>query len=171
MAPVDAERAKSGPSGDLGDAIKTTFGSFDSFKEQFTSAALSLFGSGFVYLVRDRGSGGQLAIKQYANQDSPLMDSELPLVGLDVWEHAFVHLQHSFFQHLFFFAIGLSLCTLFLLVFYYFSSSLFGAFLVFRYYKKYSNRRQEYVAAWFSVVNWDLVGRNFHPKGPATQDT
>lgn len=90
MAPVDAERAKRGPTGDLGDAIQETFGTFDSFKEQFTKAALSLFGSGFVYLVRDRGSGGKLAIKQYSNQDSPLMDSELPLVGLDVWEHACV---------------------------------------------------------------------------------
>ena len=90
MAPVDTDRAKRGPSGDLEAAISESFGSFESFKEQFAKSALTLFGSGFVYLVRDRSSGGKLAIKQYANQDSPLMDSELPLVGLDVWEHAYV---------------------------------------------------------------------------------
>lgn len=124
MGPANADRAKSGPDGLLGDAIAETFGSFQSFREQFTKAALTLFGSGFVYLVRDRKSGGQLAIKQYSNQDTPVMDGELPIVGLDVWEHA--------------------------------------------YYKKYSNRRGEYVDAWFSVVNWDLVGKNYRPVSTST---
>jgi Iron/manganese superoxide dismutases, C-terminal domain len=90
MGPSNPERAKSGPDGDLGAAIAETFGSFQSFQEQFTKSAVGLFGSGFVYLVRDRKSGGQLAIKQYPNQDTPVMDGELPIVGLDVWEHALV---------------------------------------------------------------------------------
>lgn len=90
MGPADVDRAKTGPGGLLGDAIAETFGSFQSFRDQFTKAALTLFGSGFVYLVRDRKSGGQLAIKQYPNQDTPVMDGELPIVGLDVWEHAYV---------------------------------------------------------------------------------
>lgn len=90
MGPANPERAKAGPDGDLGMAIVESFGSFQTFREQFTKSALGLFGSGFVYLVRDRKSGGQLAIKQYANQDTPVMDGELPIVGLDVWEHAYV---------------------------------------------------------------------------------
>lgn len=88
MGPANLDRAKTGPDGILGDALAETFGSFQSFREQFTKAALGLFGSGFVYLVRDRKSGGQLAIKQYSNQDTPVMDGELPIIGLDVWEHA-----------------------------------------------------------------------------------
>jgi superoxide dismutase len=90
MGPPSAGRARAGPGGDLGAAIVETFGSFDEFRDVFTRSALALFGSGFVYLVRDRASGGQLAVKQYPNQDTPVMDGELPIVGLDVWEHAYV---------------------------------------------------------------------------------
>lgn len=118
MGPPNAERARTGPTGDLGRAVAETFGDFDGFKEQFSTAAQTLFGSGFVYLVRDRQSFGRLAIKQYANQDTPVMDDELPVVGLDVWEHA--------------------------------------------YYKKYGPARKDYIEAWFTVVNWDLVSRNYH---------
>jgi Fe-Mn family superoxide dismutase len=100
------------PGGDLGDAIASTFGSFDTFKEQFTAAAIGRFGSGWAWLIWD-GTG--LAIKSTPNQDSPLMDGDAPLLGLDVWEHA--------------------------------------------YYLKYQNRRAEYVAAFWNVVNWDEVAR------------
>jgi Fe-Mn family superoxide dismutase len=74
------------PAGALGDAIKATFGSFDAFKEQFGKAAMGRFGSGWAWLVE---TGGKLAIESTANQDSPLMDGKKPILGLDVWEHAY----------------------------------------------------------------------------------
>jgi len=104
------------PAGKLADALNGTFGSVEKFKEQFTQAALSRFGSGWAWLVADQG---KLKIGSTPNQDNPLMDiSELrgtPLLGLDVWEHA--------------------------------------------YYLKYQNRRNEYVANWWNVVNWNEVAK------------
>jgi Fe-Mn family superoxide dismutase len=98
------------PSGALAEAI----GDFAAFKEAFTGAAIKRFGSGWAWLVHD-GTG--VAILSTPNQDSPLMESKVPLLGLDVWEHA--------------------------------------------YYLKYQNRRPEYVAAWWNVVNWDTVAANY----------
>ena len=102
------------PSGALGAAITDSSGSFDDFKEQFAAAAMGRFGSGWAWLVWD-GTG--LAVKSTPNQDSPIMDSDVPLLGLDVWEHA--------------------------------------------YYLNYQNRRADYVAAFWNVVDWDEVGRRF----------
>ena len=80
------------PEGALAAAITAAFGSFDGFKSQFTDAALKRFGSGWAWLVTD---GDKLAIRSTANQDSPLMDGARPLVGLDVWEHAYyLHYQN-----------------------------------------------------------------------------
>jgi Fe-Mn family superoxide dismutase len=102
------------PSGDLAAAIRSAFGGFDQFREQFTKAALGRFGSGWAWLSVDHG---KLIIESTPNQDSPLMEGRIPILGLDVWEHA--------------------------------------------YYLKYQNRRNEYVAAWWNVVNWDEVARRF----------
>jgi len=74
------------PSGDVGSAIDGAFGSFDTFKEKFTAAAAGVFGSGWAWLV---SSGGKLEILGRPNQDSPLMDGLTPILGLDVWEHAY----------------------------------------------------------------------------------
>lgn len=107
------------PSGALADAINSTFGSYDEFKNKFTTAGTTRFGSGWAWLV---ASGGKLSIGSSPNQDNPLMDvSETkgtPLLGLDVWEHA--------------------------------------------YYLKYQNRRPDYIAAWWNVVNWDEVAKRFN---------
>jgi superoxide dismutase, Fe-Mn family len=102
------------PGGALGAAIDAAFESFDAFKEQFANAAMTRFGSGWAWLVWD-GTG--LAVRSTPNQDSPIMDSHVPLAGLDVWEHA--------------------------------------------YYLNYQNRRADYVAAWWSIVDWDAVGERF----------
>jgi Fe-Mn family superoxide dismutase len=106
----------SGPSGDLLDAINRSFGSVDKFKELFTIAAMTRFGSGWAWLVK---TGNELKITSTPNQDNPLMDlaevKGTPLLGVDVWEHA--------------------------------------------YYLKYQNRRNEYLAAFWNVVNWEEVGR------------
>ncbi len=102
------------PGGALGDAIKSSFGGFDAFKEQFTKAAVGRFGSGWAWLI---DAGGKLAIESTANQDSPIMEGKKPIFGLDVWEHA--------------------------------------------YYLKYQNRRPDYIAAWWNVVNWDAVAKRF----------
>jgi Fe-Mn family superoxide dismutase len=72
--------------GAVGDAIKASFGSFDTFKEQFAKAATTRFGSGWAWLI---DAGGKLAIESTANQDSPLMEGKKPILGLDVWEHAY----------------------------------------------------------------------------------
>jgi superoxide dismutase, Fe-Mn family len=74
------------PSGALGDAIKATFGSFDSFKEQFAKAGVTRFGSGWAWLI---DNGGKLSIESTANQDQPIMDGKKAILGLDVWEHAY----------------------------------------------------------------------------------
>jgi len=102
------------PSGALGDAIKATFGGFDTFKEKFNAAATTRFGSGWAWLIKD---GSKLDIYSTANQDSPIMEGKFPVMGLDVWEHA--------------------------------------------YYLKYQNRRPEYIAAWWNVVNWPEIEKRF----------
>ena len=81
-----APNAGGAPDGALGDAITSTFGSFDDFKAQFKAAGIGRFGSGWAWLVHD-GSG--LAIVSTANQDSPVSDGKTPLLGIDVWEHAY----------------------------------------------------------------------------------
>ncbi len=102
------------PSGAVGDAIKKTFGDFTKFKEQIAAAGTGRFGSGWAWLV---WSGGKLEILSTANQDSPLIDGKTPVLGVDVWEHA--------------------------------------------YYLKYQNRRPDYIAAWWNVVNWAAVNKQF----------
>ncbi len=74
------------PSGELGEAIAAAFGSFDAFKEQFEAAGVGQFGSGWAWLVLD---GGELKITSTANQDNPVTNGQTPLVGNDVWEHAY----------------------------------------------------------------------------------
>ncbi|MCG8478750.1 MAG: superoxide dismutase [Spirochaetales bacterium] len=74
------------PTGKLADAINSTFGSFDAFKEKFSTAAAARFGSGWAWLVV---AGGTLEVTSTANQDSPLSEGKTPILGLDVWEHAY----------------------------------------------------------------------------------
>ena len=113
--PSMAPNAGGQPGGALAEAINQTFGSFDAFKDQFSKAAAGRFGSGWAWLTMD-GSGA-LRIESTPNQDSPLMDGRTPILGLDVWEHA--------------------------------------------YYLKYQNRRADYIAAWWNVVNWPQVGKDY----------
>ncbi|QIP11681.1 superoxide dismutase [Spirosoma aureum] len=107
------------PTGDLAEAINQKFGSYDAFKEEFTKAATTRFGSGWAWLIVT--PEGQLAITSTPNQDNPLMDiadvKGFPIVGLDVWEHA--------------------------------------------YYLKYQNRRPEYIAAYFNVVDWNAAEKRY----------
>ena len=103
------------PTGGLADAIKATFGSFDDFKKKFADAAAGRFGSGWAWLCTDRS--GKLVIKDFPNQDNPLMEGLRPILGLDVWEHA--------------------------------------------YYLKYQNRRPDYIAAFWNLVNWPDVAERF----------
>jgi superoxide dismutase, Fe-Mn family len=102
------------PAGTLADAIADTFGGVAQLKEQVNDAGVKRFGSGWTWLVWD-GTG--LAVYSTANQDSPIMESDVPLLGIDVWEHA--------------------------------------------YYLNYQNRRPDYLAAWWNVVNWDAVASRF----------
>jgi len=103
------------PTGAIGEKIHATFGTFDAFKEQFAKAAATRFGSGWAWLsVKDDGS---LVVTSTANQDSPLTEGLTPVLGLDVWEHA--------------------------------------------YYLNYQNRRPDYVAAFWNVVDWDSVGKRY----------
>ena len=103
------------PTGALGAAINSTFGSFDTFKEKLSAAGMGRFGSGWAWLI---AHGGKLEISSTANQDSPVMEGKSPIMGVDVWEHA--------------------------------------------YYLKYQNRRNEYLAAWWNVVNWPEIEKRFH---------
>lgn len=116
-----APKADNKPTGALAAAIDKTFGSFDKFKEEFTKAATQQFGSGWAWLVLD---AGKLKVGGTPNQDNPLMNGVAlqgkPLLGLDVWEHA--------------------------------------------YYLKYQNKRPDYVAGFWSVVNWDEVQKQFSAK-------
>jgi len=81
-----APNAGGAPTGKAADAIAGTFGSFDAFKEQFAKAGTTRFGSGWAWLI---DAGGKLVIESTANQDSPLMEGKKPILGLDVWEHAY----------------------------------------------------------------------------------
>lgn len=99
------------PAGTLIDAINEKFGSFDLFKEQFSKAALTVFGSGWAWLAIDVDNN--LSIMTTSQQDSTLLNGRQPILGLDVWEHA--------------------------------------------YYIKYQNKRPDYIAAWWNVVNWEFV--------------
>jgi Fe-Mn family superoxide dismutase len=83
---IMAPNAGGAPTGAIADAITSTFGSFDSFKEQMNKGGVGRFGSGWVWLV---DNGGKLAIESTPNQDSPLMDGKKPIFGIDVWEHAY----------------------------------------------------------------------------------
>ena len=108
------------PSGDLAAAIDADLGGFAAFKDAFSKAGMTRFGSGWAWLAL--GSDGKLAVCSTPNQDNPLMEgiadcTGKPILGLDVWEHA--------------------------------------------YYLNYQNRRPDYIAAWWNVVNWDQVGENF----------
>jgi len=102
------------PTGKLADAIKSAFGDYAKFKEQFAGAGTGRFGSGWAWLLND---GGKLSITSTPNQDNPLMEGKSAILGLDVWEHA--------------------------------------------YYLKYQNKRPDYIAAWWNVVNWDAVADRF----------
>jgi len=102
------------PAGDLAKAIDTAFGSFSTFKDNFSKAALGQFGSGWAWLAFD---GKQLRIEPTPNQDTVLSLGGTQLLGLDVWEHA--------------------------------------------YYLKYQNKRADYIAAWWNVVNWDFVADRY----------
>ena len=101
--------------GSLGNAISKALGSFAAFKEEFSKAAMGRFGSGWAWLVLEKSGG--LKVISTANQDNPVSEGMKPVLGLDVWEHA--------------------------------------------YYLKYQNRRADYVAAWWNVVNWKTVGEKF----------
>ncbi len=102
------------PDGDLAAAIESTFGGLDALKEAVNDAGVKRFGSGWTWFVWD-GTG--LAVMSTPNQDSPIADGKTPLLGIDVWEHA--------------------------------------------YYLKYQNRRADYLAAWWNVVNWPEVARRY----------
>lgn len=102
------------PTGGLASAIQGAFGDFATFKETFSKAAATRFGSGWAWLGL---KGGQLAVLSMPNQDIPMMEGLTPILGIDVWEHA--------------------------------------------YYLKYQNRRPEYIANWWNVVNWEEVARRF----------
>jgi Fe-Mn family superoxide dismutase len=102
------------PGGELGDAIKAAFGSFDEFKTKLQAAGVGRFGSGWAWLIVDKNG---LSITSTPNQDNPAMEMKGPVMGVDVWEHA--------------------------------------------YYLKYQNRRPDYLAAWWNVVNWDAVAQRY----------
>ena len=103
------------PAGALAAAIDSELGGFDKFKEAFAAAATTRFGSGWAFLALS--ADGKLKVYSLPNQDSPIMEGETPLLGLDVWEHA--------------------------------------------YYLKYQNKRPDYIAAFWNVVNWDEVGKRY----------
>ncbi|ARU61598.1 superoxide dismutase [Tumebacillus avium] len=102
------------PTGEIADAINAAFGSYDNFKAEFTKAATTRFGSGWAWLIVD---GGKVAITTTEYQDNPLMQGKTPILGLDVWEHA--------------------------------------------YYLKFQNKRPDYIAAFFNLINWDEVNKRF----------
>lgn len=109
---IIAPNAGGEPTGEIANAINQTFGSYEKFKEEFTKAATTRFGSGWAWLVVDNG---ELKITSTPNQDSPLMEGKKPVLGLDVWEHA--------------------------------------------YYLNYQNKRPDYIAAFFNIVNWNEVNK------------
>ena len=112
---IMAPNAGGEPTGAIGEAIRSTFGDFGKFRDQFTAAGTGRFGSGWAWLVAD---GGRLSITSTPNQDNPLMEGKQPVMGLDVWEHA--------------------------------------------YYLKYQNRRPDYLAAVWNVINWRVAEERFN---------
>jgi Fe-Mn family superoxide dismutase len=102
------------PEGELAEAIDSTFGDLDALKEKISEAGVNRFGSGWAWLVVN---DGRLEVTSTPNQDSPVSEGMTPILGVDVWEHA--------------------------------------------YYLKYQNRRPDYIAAWWNVVNWPEVARRF----------
>lgn len=103
------------PTGALGEAITATFGDLEALKKAVNEAGAKRFGSGWAWLVAD--NMGALSVVSTPNQDSPLSEGKIPLLGVDVWEHA--------------------------------------------YYLKYQNKRADYLAAWWEVVNWDKVAERY----------
>ena len=103
------------PTGDLAAAINSAFGSFAAFKEKFAAAGVGRFGSGWAWLIADKG--GAVSISSSPNQDNPISEGKTAILGIDVWEHA--------------------------------------------YYLNYQNRRPDYIAAFWNVVNWPEVARRF----------
>lgn len=103
------------PTGELAQAIAGTFGSFDNFKAEFSNAAATRFGSGWAWLTVD--AQGKLKVESTPNQDTPLSEGRTPILGIDVWEHA--------------------------------------------YYLHYQNRRPDYIAAFWNVINWAEVARRY----------
>lgn len=111
---IMAPNAGGEPTGALAKSIESDFGGFANFKAEFDKAAMGRFGSGWAWLVE---KGDKLAVISTANQDNPLTEGLKPLMGIDVWEHA--------------------------------------------YYLKYQNRRADYIAAWWNVINWEAVAGRF----------
>jgi Fe-Mn family superoxide dismutase len=111
---IMAAGAAGKPTGPLADDLAKTFGDFAAFQAQIKAAGLARFGSGWAWLVF---ADGKLQVVSTANQDSPLMTGQAPILGVDVWEHA--------------------------------------------YYLKYQNKRADYLDAWWSVVNWTVVGQRY----------
>ncbi|MCM3635123.1 MULTISPECIES: superoxide dismutase [Paenibacillus] len=102
------------PTGKLANAIDSKFGNFENFKAEFAKAATTRFGSGWAFLAVNNG---ELEVYSLPNQDSPIMEGKTPVLGLDVWEHA--------------------------------------------YYLNYQNKRPDYIAAFWNVVNWEEVGKRY----------
>lgn len=111
---IMAPNAGGEPTGAIKEAIDAAFGDFASFKAEFKTAATGRFGSGWAWLAVDNG---KLVVTSTANQDSPLMEGQIPVLGLDVWEHA--------------------------------------------YYLNYKNVRPDYIEAFWNLVNWDEVNKQF----------
>lgn len=103
------------PTGPLADAIKNELGGFEAFKEAFSNAGATRFGSGWAWLSVEKG--GKLLVESTPNQDNPYMEGRTPILGMDVWEHA--------------------------------------------YYLKYQNRRPEYIAAFWNVIDWNAVAERY----------
>ena len=101
----------SSPSSSLLEAINNTFGDMNGFETEFSNAAATRFGSGWAWLIKNED--GSVAVTSTPNQDNPIMDGKTPILGLDVWEHA--------------------------------------------YYLNYQNRRPDYIAAFFKIINWSVV--------------
>jgi Fe-Mn family superoxide dismutase len=109
---IMAPKAGGAPSGAIADAINSSFGNFDAFKDAVNKAGAGRFGSGWAWVI---SQGNKLVVESSANQDSPLMEGKTVVFGVDVWEHA--------------------------------------------YYLKYQNRRPDYLAAWWNVINWAEVNK------------
>ena len=111
---IMAPKAGGAPAGAVADAIRASFGTFEAFKDQFAKSAVGRFGSGWAWLVSDKG---RLTIESTPGHDSPMMEGRKTVLVVDVWEHA--------------------------------------------YYLKYQNRRADFIAAWWNLVNWAEVNRRF----------